>query len=171
VNALLTEQQAADQLALCPRTLRKARQRGQLPYVLIGRAVHYTSEAMEQFIANARQTGPSLKQQEFAAYEGDRPSWDWIARLSIYPGRPHRLYFIQAASGHIKIGMAANPELRLAMLQAAHPLPLTLLATCSGGREAELYLHKFFARERVIGEWFEPSERLLAFVKMAVGRP
>lgn len=55
MTALLTELQAADQLALCPRTLRKARQRGDLPYVLIGRAVRYTPDDLQAFIDRNRQ--------------------------------------------------------------------------------------------------------------------
>lgn len=38
---LLTEKEAAQRLSLCTRTLRKARQDGELPYILIGRAVRY----------------------------------------------------------------------------------------------------------------------------------
>lgn len=40
MNALLlTEEQAAERLSLCTKTLRKERKAGRLPYILIGRAV------------------------------------------------------------------------------------------------------------------------------------
>lgn len=55
---LLTEDEAAQVLRLCVRTLRKARQDGRLPYVLIGRAIRYTHADLETFISQARQDNP-----------------------------------------------------------------------------------------------------------------
>ncbi|MGW8201934.1 helix-turn-helix domain-containing protein [Sphingomonas bisphenolicum] len=55
---LLTEPEAADRLRLCTRTLRKARQAGQLHYVLIGRAVRYTVEDLESYVEQLRQVQP-----------------------------------------------------------------------------------------------------------------
>src|SRR5690242_7971457 len=52
---LLTEEEAARRLNLCPRTLRKERQAGRLPYILIGRAVRYTITDLEQFVEASRQ--------------------------------------------------------------------------------------------------------------------
>lgn len=52
---LLTEQEAADRMRLCPRTLRKARQDGLLTYVLIGRAIRYTIDDLESYIDALRQ--------------------------------------------------------------------------------------------------------------------
>lgn len=56
---LLTEAEAADRLRLCQRTLRKARQKGLLHYVLIGRAVRYTVADLESFIDALRQQVPA----------------------------------------------------------------------------------------------------------------
>ena len=52
---LLTEPQAAAHLAICPRTLRKARQQGQVTYVLFGRAVRYTLDDLAAFVDSHRQ--------------------------------------------------------------------------------------------------------------------
>jgi hypothetical protein len=52
---LLTEADAAERLAVCQRTLRKARQNGLLPYILIGRAVRYTMADLESYIQTLRQ--------------------------------------------------------------------------------------------------------------------
>jgi hypothetical protein len=60
--ALLTENEAAEALRLCPRTLRKARQEGRLTYVLIGRAVRYTMRDLESFIEASRQDGPCRRE-------------------------------------------------------------------------------------------------------------
>jgi excisionase family DNA binding protein len=54
--ALLTEDEAAEALRVCPRTLRKERQAGKLPYILIGRRVLYSPTDIETFIERARAT-------------------------------------------------------------------------------------------------------------------
>lgn len=78
---------------------------------------------------------------------------------------PDRVYFIGSESGHIKIGLAFKPALRLKELQCASPFELKLLAERPGSRAVELYLHEFYAVERVRGEWFNGSERLLAYIE------
>lgn len=59
---LLTEEQAAAQLQVCARTLRKARQQGRLRYVLIGKAIRYTLADLESFIALSLQEGQPCQQ-------------------------------------------------------------------------------------------------------------
>jgi hypothetical protein len=73
-----------------------------------------------------------------------------------------RVYFIQASTGHIKIGTAIDPAERLATLQVAHALPLRLLGSIEGGRATEKALHALYAAYRVSGEWFEPAPELMA---------
>jgi len=51
---LLTEQDAAATLKVCPRTLRKERQAGRLPYILIGRSVRYAPSDLEVFVQRSR---------------------------------------------------------------------------------------------------------------------
>jgi excisionase family DNA binding protein len=51
---LLTEDEAAAQLKVCARTLRKERQAGRLPYVLIGRRVLYSPSDIATLIERAR---------------------------------------------------------------------------------------------------------------------
>lgn len=52
--ALLTEQEAAARLQVCDRTLRKERQAGNIPYILIGRCVRYHPDDLAQLIAAKR---------------------------------------------------------------------------------------------------------------------
>lgn len=52
---LLTEDQAAQALSLCTRTLRKARHQGTLSFVRIGRTVRYTESDLAQFIERSRE--------------------------------------------------------------------------------------------------------------------
>lgn len=84
--------------------------------------------------------------------------------MGAWQGHPDRVYFIACESGHIKIGLAFKPALRLRDLQQGCPLKLTLLTHRPGSRAVEMYLHKFYAEERVRGEWFHNSERLLAYI-------
>lgn len=55
-TALLTEQEAAARLQVCDRTLRKERQAGNIPYILIGRCVRYHPDDLAQLIASKRTT-------------------------------------------------------------------------------------------------------------------
>lgn len=51
---LLKEAEAAAQLGLCERTLRKERQAGRLPYILIGRCVRYSPADLQSYVEGAR---------------------------------------------------------------------------------------------------------------------
>jgi hypothetical protein len=75
------------------------------------------------------------------------------------------VYFVQARSGHIKIGIAVNPRKRMCHLQSHHPEPLRLLACIPGGRDMERALHKEFAAHRVTGEWFKPAPELVERIR------
>lgn len=76
------------------------------------------------------------------------------------------IYFIRAdVVGYIKIGHAGDPAARLADLQTASPVPLSLIQTAPGGREEEADLHCRFAGARLHGEWFLPTSDLLAYIE------
>jgi predicted GIY-YIG superfamily endonuclease len=78
------------------------------------------------------------------------------------------VYFVQEAeSGHIKIGYAEKPKDRMAQLQTGNPRTLTLIGTMPSYKwaEEEAWHHKTFASERIDGEWFRQSEKLLSHIK------
>lgn len=80
------------------------------------------------------------------------------------------IYFIQyGIDGPIKIGIARNPEWRLAKLQTACPYDLRLLATILGGASQEARLHQRFAEYWIRGEWFKPARALLEFISVIQG--
>lgn len=81
------------------------------------------------------------------------------------PGRPDRVYFIGCGAEYVKIGLAFNPKSRIVELQGGCPHKLTLLADQEGSRAVEMYLHEFYKEERVRGEWFTASERLMAYIE------
>lgn len=73
------------------------------------------------------------------------------------------VYFIQSGEeGPIKIGIARDPESRLAALQTGHHEELRLLAITHGGADQEGAYHMQFAEHRIRGEWFEPHPDILA---------
>jgi len=71
------------------------------------------------------------------------------------------VYFVRAGNrGAIKIGVASNVERRLETLQTGNAFKLHVLATipCDNRGHAltlEARFHKFFARQRIRGEWFQ----------------
>jgi hypothetical protein len=75
------------------------------------------------------------------------------------------VYFIGAASGPIKIGIAVRPLDRLRGLQTGHHEPLELLATCEGGETQERAYHKLFSGRRLKGEWFERCPEIEAEIE------
>lgn len=83
---------------------------------------------------------------------------------NIEKGRRWSVYFIQADDGMVKIGYAANPWTRLATLQSSNPQRLNILVATLGDPVAEERLHAAFACDRRVGEWFAPSEALVAFI-------
>lgn len=77
------------------------------------------------------------------------------------------VYFIQSgAGGPIKIGFSDDPGRRLAQLQTGHSGPLALMGWIQGDVSRERELHARFRADRIRedGEWFRPSEALLAYV-------
>jgi hypothetical protein len=76
----------------------------------------------------------------------------------------------------IKIGSAKKPRNRLRALQGGCPIELRIVRCIKGGPSRESEMHQRFRKERMppIGsltnrqwsfEWFEPSTRLLNFIK------
>lgn len=67
----------------------------------------------------------------------------------------------------IKIGFSADMETRRQSLMARGPFPVEWLGSWSArsGRLSEQSIHNYFWKYRLTGEWFEPSEELLAFIE------
>ena len=81
------------------------------------------------------------------------------------------IYFIQGEKTHlIKIGQTRNdPYKRLDALQSYSPDKLRLLKVIYAEADYEHQLHKRFASNRVHGEWFYPSQRLLKLIENLEG--
>lgn len=75
------------------------------------------------------------------------------------------VYFIQGEDeGPIKIGVALDPEKRVAELQTGYPYRLRLLRVATGGYALESALHRAFRAARTFGEWFRPVDLLLKVI-------
>lgn len=99
--------------------------------------------------------------------EGGKCIWPERVYAPYEPGvrANSTVYFIQVASGEIKIGNANCANARLRKLQSANPHKLTLLATCAGGEPQEREYHTRFAQHRLVGEWFTPAPDILAEIE------
>lgn len=76
------------------------------------------------------------------------------------------VYFIRCtASGLIKIGLSENPWKRLSKMQSDSPGQLEMLGVVGGDIVTEAELHDRFSASRLRGEWFNPTDDLVAFVQ------
>lgn len=87
-----------------------------------------------------------------------------------------RVYFMKpiGMAGPIKVGCSIAPESRLKSLDIWSPFPLEIIATAEGGNGHERAVHWHLRDDRLHGEWFSASARLLdliAFVKASGALP
>lgn len=86
--------------------------------------------------------------------------------------RQWHVYFIKSEEGHVKIGCSVRPEDRLLATTEWMPSKVWIEATLPGSYRIEGLLHKKFAADRISGEWFRASPRLLAMIDdVKAGRP
>ena len=76
------------------------------------------------------------------------------------------IYFVQCGkNGPIKIGCTGNVEERIAQMQTCCPYELRLLWQIQGDKNDEAEIHERWKHERIRGEWFRPSRKLLVFIE------
>lgn len=76
------------------------------------------------------------------------------------------VYFVTCREANaVKIGFSVEPLARLPEIQWGCPLPLTLEAVMSGTHQDEARMHRWFAEERITGEWFRLSEMIELVIK------
>lgn len=77
------------------------------------------------------------------------------------------VYFIRCkASGLIKIGLSESPWKRLSKMQSDTPDELEMLGVFAGDIVAEAEMHNRFSASRHRGEWFKPTDDLIAFTQL-----
>ena len=85
---------------------------------------------------------------------------------------PAQVYVISAPSHPVKIGIAKDPEKRLAALQTGFPhrLLIHFTASVSNGRSVERACHMTLSANRLEGEWFDVTpDRAIEVVRLAAG--
>jgi hypothetical protein len=76
------------------------------------------------------------------------------------------VYFVTCREANaVKIGFSVQPRARLPEIQWGCPLRLTLEAVMPGNHEEEARLHRWFADDRITGEWFRLTEMLELVIK------
>jgi hypothetical protein len=80
-------------------------------------------------------------------------------------------YFVQAVGGGpVKIGRTRKPmDERLRALQTGSPVKLRVIGVIEGDREGEC--HRKFAHDRLHGEWFTATDKLLKFIRLQASVP
>jgi hypothetical protein len=81
-----------------------------------------------------------------------------------------KIYFIQQGQdGPIKIGLSWDVNKRMHTAKTFSPHPLRILGMINGGLKEERALHRKFKKERLEGEWFSPSEKLIQYLQTLEG--
>jgi hypothetical protein len=126
----------------------------------IQRGLHLSYDDLAMLVASGAYA--ALKQAaEDEARAGDLPRLQRGVKCRNDPF----IYFIRAGeAGPIKIGLTRSVPDRLAGLQICTADTLTVLASVQAPKEGERQLHAHFTPERIRGEWFRPSPRLMAYI-------
>ena len=76
------------------------------------------------------------------------------------------IYAIRAGhEGPIKFGVSNDVEGRMATLQTGNSEQLLLIAYCAVHKQNEATIHHFLREDRLEGEWFKPTPKVLGMVK------
>lgn len=77
------------------------------------------------------------------------------------------VYFMyDSLSNEVKIGKANNPYKRMQQARTFNPRVLLLtVIPCANPYQLEKYLHRLFADEHNVGEWFHYSDRIKNYLK------
>lgn len=127
------------------------------------RAPEPSREASSVAIENANDE-PWLEDDEIS--DRDTGPCESAPQDSSRPDSGESVYFVQnPSSGLIKIGFTTNFTNRLKGLECGTGEKLVVLLRLSGGRSYEKEHHLLFSRYRKCGEWFEPSDELLTYIR------
>jgi hypothetical protein len=93
-------------------------------------------------------------------------------RRSRGQGAASRVYFLHCVDCHlVKIGVSRDYRKRWHELERTTEHILDVLGSFEGDRQVEADVHAMFREDRVEGEWFRSSERLLTFIRDRATRP
>lgn len=83
------------------------------------------------------------------------------------------LYAVQMLiPGHpfhpVKVGFSADPDTRLSKHYSGGPYPVEILGVWEGALEDEKRFHKRYKAHRLQGEWFNPTQELMAEIQSCI---
>lgn len=135
-------------LKMGSRELWKLLHREKIRFFYEGGESFILSEDLESYLQRIDENGTNI----------DNPRYDEKGR---------EIYFIQSElGGPIKIGSSNNSDRRLLQLQYFNPFKLVILKVLENkGYRLESDLHIKFKHIRLRGEWFQPEQALLDFIK------
>lgn len=81
------------------------------------------------------------------------------------------VYFVRGGAGAIKIGFTGDLRQRLSRMQTDTPESLTLLGAARGGEPLALELHRLLSTDKISGEWFKPTARVVATIASVLRSP
>lgn len=88
-----------------------------------------------------------------------------LARPNSAPTKSFVYFIADRDRRLIKIGFSKDSRKRLRELRREHGTDLALVGVLAGGAALEKELHAEFAADRVYGEWFRGTERMVALVE------
>lgn len=82
----------------------------------------------------------------------------------------HLYVFRSAASGNVKIGIAADVRRRLSVMRCHSWDEIELVTSRLSSREEEKAVHSLLASSRIRGEWYSPSPEVLSWIEEQIPR-
>lgn len=130
-------------------------------------AIFQRSKAWKNLVVESGNTG--FYQLQNSDLEICSRQYTQIADKPPRPKPDGWVYFIQSINGGaIKIGYTRKcPIVRLGQIQTSNPSEMVLIASFKCSPSTERKLHRKLKQYHVRGEWFEPSQAVMAEVEAA----
>jgi hypothetical protein len=162
--------EAACRAGLCEATIRKYLRKGLIRAEIINGCLRFNASDIDEFV-RPRAPVPVAAARIPVSRHSDVPRRllepPPIPKILVYPFRCG-VYFFQC-QGFIKIGIARNPDQRLAKFSLYNPMPVTMAhfiptESLRAARRLEWSLHQRFAHARHVREWFRQCPELDIFI-------
>lgn len=155
---LIPMSQAATDLGVCERQLRKLIKSGDVAAINIGTGERpswrFDPSDIDAYKSRGAPAPSPARSKPTLAYE----------RKPFPPVRKDSVVYFFRSGPFIKIGTTTKLKHRLQNVQTSHPTPLVLVGSLKGDKRLERELHRRFASLRVNGEWFREVDDLAVYI-------